>query len=196
MPGLFSCSDEEDGESYPSVRTELVEALTGSDKNVSEIRLDDGTRYRVSQSISAGTADTVYRCVCTFNYSTDTEKLSVYTLKAIPSSYPAAPSTLPSDPSAPYKMISSWVSGRYINAYLSYETTSQGDHRFLFVEDSIREHADGKRSAHVRLYHERPANDPGSYSQKQYVSFPTYYYQGKTDTVHLEIGGKTLTALP
>lgn len=193
---LFSCSDDDDGDSYPSVQTELVEAITGDDKNVKEILLDNGTKYAVSQSISATSSDTVYRCVCTYGYDAKTEKLSVYTLKVIPSSYPIQTDSLPSNQSGPYKLISNWVSNRYINTYLSYQTTSQGDHRFLFVEDSISHHPDGSRCAYVRLYHETPLNDPGSYSQKQYVSFPTYYYQGKTDTIHLEIGGKTLIALP
>lgn len=192
----FGCSDDEDAGSYPPVRTELVEALTGGDKNVTEVRLDDGTVYPVSQSISTNTADTAYRCVCSYTYDEEKRKLSVYTLSGIPSSRPIVTDSLPPEQSGEYKLISSWITERYINAYLSYQTTSQGTHRFYFVEDSISKTSDGKQVAHVRLYHENPPDDPGSYSQKQYISLPSYFYHGKVDTVRLEIGGKTITALP
>lgn len=193
---LFSCSDDEDTGSYPSVRTELLEAVTGSDKNVMELRLDDGTIYHVTQSISTNTADTIYRCVCSYAYDEKKEKLSVYTLYGIPSSPPILADSVPTDQPADYKLISSWITERYVNAYLSYQTTSQGAHRFYFIEDSISKRPGRKQAAYVRLYHERPPDDPGSYSQKQYVSFPSYYYHGRIDTVHVEIGGKTITALP
>lgn len=193
---FFGCSDDEDGGDFPSVRTELVEAMTGNDKNVKEIRLDNGKTYNVSQSIGTNTADTIYRCVCSYVYDSLSRKLSVYSLTVVPSSYPIDSKKLPPEQSGPFKLFSTWITNRYINAYLSYQTTSKNPHRFLFVEDSITVHSNGTRCANVRLFHEVPADDPSSYSQKQYVSFPSYYYHGKTDTIHLEIDDKTIIALP
>ena len=195
LSGLPSCSDDDSSGSYPSMKTELVEAYTGSDKNVKSIQFDDGRSYDLSQSISSSTADTLMRCVCSYTYKEDTHHLTVYSLGVVCSNYPTVSDSIPAGQAGNYKLISSWCSSRYINAYISYQTTDQGTHRFYFIEDSLKTYPDGSRTSFVSLFHEQPPKDPESYTKKIYVSLPTYYYQNKADTVHLCIGGKIVTAL-
>ena len=194
--GLISCSDDDSSSSYPSMKTELVEAFTGSDKAVKSIQFDDGRSYKLSQAISSSTADTLLRCICSYTYDEDTHQLTVYSLGVVTSNNPTAADSKTASVSGNYKLISSWCSSRYINAYISYQTTNQRTHRFYFVEDSLKTNTDGSRTSFVSLFHEQPQEDPESYTQKIYVSLPTYYYQDKADTVHLFIGGKVLTAQP
>ena len=190
-----SCSDDEGGH-YPSLQTELVEAFTDANKNVKEIRLDNGVTFQVTQTISTNTADTLLRCVCSYAYDENAKKLDVYTISHIASALPITADTIDRSQSADYKLISSWATKRYINAYLSFQTTSQGTHRFLFLQDSIKTWDDGKKSVFVSLYHDRPAHDPESYTQKVYVSLPAYHYHAMADSVHLLIGGNTVTTMP
>ena len=195
LSGQTSCSDDDTSGSYPSMKTELAEAFTGSDKTVKSIQFDDGRSYNLSQSISSSTADTLLRCICSYTYNEDTHHLTVYSLGVVTSNYPTVSDSISTGQPGNYKLISSWCSSRYINAYISYQTTDQGKHSFYFVEDSLKAYPDGSRTAYVSFFHEQPPKDPESYTKKIYVSLPTYYYQSKADTVHLSIGGKVVTAL-
>ena len=73
---LCGCSKEED-DSMPAYKIDLVEANTDHDGNVSVIRFDNGKTYTVDQTIAAETADTTYRCMCTYMINAN-QKISVY----------------------------------------------------------------------------------------------------------------------
>ena len=103
----------------------------------------------------------------------------------MPSSFPKPYDSFESHESAPVKVISRWETERYINAYISYKTTDKGDHHFSFCEESITTDSKGLTTAHVSMIHKRPDNDDESYTKRLYVSFPKYYYDGKTDKVEL-----------
>ena len=60
----------------------------------------------------------------------------------------------------------------------------------------MKHYEDGRTATFVTLLHKRPANDSESYTKRIYVSLPLYYYQGKTDTVHLNISGTDISAIP
>ncbi len=193
---LFSCSDDEGDKKYPDLHTELVEAYTDAAKKVSSIRLDNGTTYGLSRSISTTTADTTLRCVCSYVVDEDNSHVTPYTIGVVTSNYPIPASRLEGQTSAAFKVISSWVTDRYINAMISYKTTGKGSHQFGFVEDSLTTHADGTKTAYVSLFHLQPANDMESYTQKIYVSLPTWLYKEKADTVRLTLEDKEIVSTP
>ncbi len=183
---VYSCADDDDeGATYPSLHTELAEVYTGSDKNVKTIVFDDGTTYSVSQVISSTTADTVFRCLCSYNIddNNSAESFKIYQIGSVPSSFPKSYDSFKSHESAPHKVISQWETDRYINAYISYKTTDNGEHHFSFCEDGITTDSEGHTTAHVSMIHTQPENDYESYSKRIYVSFPKYFYEGKTDKV-------------
>ncbi len=188
LPILLSCCSEDDN-TYPSLHTELAEVYTGSDKNVKNIVFDDGRSYDADRVISSSVADTLLRCVCSYSIddSYNPESFKTYSLSTIPSSFPTAYDSFKSHSSVPVKVLGLWETKRYINAYISYKTTDKGKHTFSFSEDSIVSSIDGVKTAFVSLHHENPNNDPESYTQHIYISFPKYYYEGKTDKVELTI---------
>lgn len=194
---LIACEDDDnDGRKYPDLQTDLVEAFTDAAKKVSRIRLDDGTTYGLSRSISATTADTLLRCVCSYVIDDDNTHVTPYTMGVVVSNDPIPASRLGDKESAPLKVVSSWVSDRYINAHISYMTTGKGTHQFAFVEDSMSTHADGTKTAHISLFHLRPDGDMESYTQKIYVSLPVWLYNEKADTVCLTLEGKDIKSTP
>lgn len=189
---LSSCSDDDNGSRYPSVRTELVEASTNSSKDVVSILLDDGTRYGVSRAISSSTADTVFRCVCTFDDKEGQSEPDIYSIYSIPSGLPLKSSQVEQHKDADYDVISTWITPRYINAFISFKTTGNGQHKIYFIEDSLNENSDGTHTAHVSLVHERPEDDPESYTERTYVSLPLWHYESTADTVKLSLSGTVI----
>ena len=185
---IFGCSDD-DGQSYPSMHTDMAEVHTGSDKNVVSIELDDGRKYNADRTIRSGVADTTYRCLCSYTLDDDksAESFHLYNITAIMSSYPKPYSNYKDQENSPVKLFSMWESPRYINAHIGYKTTDKGTHIFSFCEEKIETSEDGTKTAYVILHHKRPANDPESYTKHTYISFPKYYYDGKADKVVLRI---------
>ena len=75
---LCGCSKDED-DSMPAYKIDLAEIDTDHDGLVTVVRFDNGVTYTVGQKITAETADTTYRCMCTYFVDAN-QKLSVYGL--------------------------------------------------------------------------------------------------------------------
>ncbi len=192
------CAEDDDDEDfqYPDMMTELAEAFTNSSGNVSRILFDSGTEYTPAHNISTNVKDTLFRCVCSYVYDKGSKKINVYNIEGILSAIPRPTDPADEHPTDEVKLLSHWRSQRYLNAYISYKTTDKDKHGFGFSEDEVKHYEDGHTATFVTLLHKRPANDSESYTKRIYVSLPLYYYQGKTDTVHLNISGTDISAIP
>ncbi len=185
---VMGCSDDDDYR-FPPMHTELAEVRIDGAKNVSEVVLDDGRIYSADRKISSNVADTTLRCLCSYSIddSGSQESFKIYSISTVVSSLPRPYSSYQNHDSDPVDLLSQWESARYINAFIGYKTTDNGNHLFSFCEDSIVPAADGKLTAYVSLHHSRPSADAESYTKRIYVSFPKYYYEGKTEKVVLTI---------
>ena len=158
--------------------------------------LTSGTEYTPAHNISTNVKDTLFRCVCSYVYDKGSKKINVYNIEGILSAIPRPTDPADEHPTDEVKLLSHWRSQRYLNAYISYKTTDKDKHGFGFSEDEVKHYEDGRTATFVTLLHKRPANDSESYTKRIYVSLPLYYYQGKTDTVHLNISGTDISAIP
>ena len=81
-----ACSDDEEY-TYPSVVTELVDAVSNAEKTIAYIRRDNGDLfYMKDQRIGASAADSTYRCLSMYEVLKDengkaTQYAKVYQLK-------------------------------------------------------------------------------------------------------------------
>jgi len=182
-----SCSGDDDGDAYPSVLTELVEATTNSQKNITKIRTDSGRTYSVSKAIAASAADSTYRCLCVFLPDDETGDATVYQIANVFSAMPWPASRYAERPHDPVQLISAWNSGRYLNFQIAILTTDEGSHAYGFCEDSASVTADGRRTLHLSLLHQRPAGDAESYTEKHYFSLPAYRLQDRADSIALTV---------
>ena len=184
-----ACSDDEEY-TYPSVVTELVDAVTNTEKTIAYIRRDNGELfYMKDQRIGASAADSTYRCLSMYEVLKDengkaTQYAKVYQLKNIFSSFPIASDRLKSHEHSPVQVFSTWQSERYFNMYFGFLTTGVESHLFAFSIDSTTVSATtGKRIMHVSLIHQRPQADPESYTQKSYLSLPIYKVKDEADSL-------------
>lgn len=187
---LFAACSDDDDNSYPSVVTELVDAVTNADKAIAYIKRDNGELfYMKDQRIGASAADSTYRCLSMYEVLKDengktTQYAKVYQLKNIFSSFPVAADRLKSHEHSPVQVYSTWPSDRYFNMYFGYLTTGVASHPFAFSIDSTSVSATtGKRIMHVSLIHQRPPTDPESYTQKSYLSLPLYTLKDEADSL-------------
>lgn len=180
----YACSDDDDNNDYPSVITALLDVQTDADKIVTSITTDDGQTYTLpGQSISTNYADTVLRCLGVYEADTLLHTAKVYSLQGVISFTPRSYEDLSKLPREEVKIISSWRSERYLNMQISYLTTGKGSHAFGFSEDSIVVAAPGVTTAYISLVHKRPEGDALSYSQKGFISLPTFLYVDKADSL-------------
>lgn len=169
---FISCSSDDDDQ-MPSYYIDLVEANTNHDTLVTVIKLDNGKTYDVYQSIVAATPDTTYRCLCT--YELDSNRITLYRLEHVYSSYPRKASEFKSCPTDPVKFVSSWRSGGYLNLQIGVMTTDAEQHPFAFCEDSITEKGTSK-TVYFTLLHQRPNRDNESYTKTMFLSIPLSKY--------------------
>lgn len=184
-----ACSDDNDY-TYPSVVTELVDAVSNADKTIAYIRRDNGELlYLKDQRIGASAADSTYRCLSLYEMLKDengkaTQYAKVYQLTNIFSSFPVASDRLKSHEHSPVQVFSTWQSDRYFNMYFGFLTTGVSSHLFAFSIDSTTvSDTTGKRIMHVSLIHQRPTTDPESYTQKSYLSLPLYKVKDEADSL-------------
>ena len=168
-----SSSDEVDF-IYPEMETELVDAYIGSDSLVKSIVMDDDTRIEVEQPIKASKGDTIYRCLASFARGVDGSPYSTtfYTISSVPSNRPVSTdsirSKLMNHDARDLTEISRWETSRYVNALVSFKTTTDDGHSLVFVEDSVGEDS----TVYVSLVHIRPEGDSEGYTKRVYVSLP------------------------
>jgi len=166
---LCGCSKDED-DSMPAYKMELAEIDTDHEGRVTVVRFDNGATYTIEQKITAETADTTYRCMCTYIVDAN-QKLSVYGLTHVFSANPRQRADFKTFAYDPVKLTSSWKSGGYLNLRIGLLTTDEGSHRFGFCEDSVV-----NRKVYITLLHARPEKDAESYTKDMFLSIPLKQY--------------------
>ena len=166
---LTACSDDDD-DNYPSYITNMVVVAVDATGTVSEVRLDNGTKYGVkSQGLRTEERDTLLRCMA--SYTIDGGDMTVTGLKHVFSDYPITLQevmdmfsiTASEVPRHPVNLISMWKSGGYLNIQVGVMTMGVSKHAFAFCED-----APGQYS----LLHLHPSGDAASYTEKVFMSMP------------------------
>ncbi len=184
---LFSCEadnyDKGEGE-YSLMRADFVEAHTDGEKRIDYVVTDEGDSLAATPLFSAKgveTADTIYRAILYYNKVRKTDGTHVAepkglslvpTLTAVPVGEMQVP--MKTDP---LQFESLWLATnrRYLNLSIIVLTGKADDEELqqtvALVQDSLVEHADGKRTACYRLFHDQ-GNVPQYYSSQHYLSIP------------------------
>lgn len=183
---VSSCDkDDADDYSYPSVLTDLVEANVNSEQLLTSIRTDAGITYTTpNQQIKADRPDTTYRCLCSYEKGAD-NTARIYSIETIIAPLPKPASEFEELPQDPISVVSAWRSDRYVNMLFRYLTLGAEKHTFAFSEEERVSDEKGKTTVRVRLLHQRPEADAEAFTQKRYLSLPTYPYAATCDSVAL-----------
>ncbi len=183
---VTACSDD-DGDDFPSLTYEFVEALAGEDSCLTHIITDYGTSFGLTQRIKADVADSTLRCIAGYSISADSSTATLYSIQHIYSQPPVPAETLEESSLSPVKLQSWWRGGKYINIIIGILTTGHGTHEYAFSENSITVNADGTKTANISLTHQRPADDAESYTEKVYLSIPVEAYKNQCSSISLSI---------
>lgn len=162
---LVACSNDDDkGDPVPNLYTELCDLYVNSSRVVSVATLDDGTKLDfTSQNIKANVADTTLRSVIMYTPAGGKPRMYSFTPAVCGQALP--PTSFPSQPHDPVKLVSIWRSSRYINMSLGEKTTEKGTHRYGFCITGLV-----SKTLQVSLLHQQPSGDLPSYTNKRYVS--------------------------
>ena len=184
LPLFFvCCSNDDDTPDYPSAVTELVEAMSDKNRLVTLLHTDRGETLTLdNQPLKTARPDTTYRCLCMYVKTSETA-VKVYKIETVFSALPLPTDKYKSHPKSPVHIISAWRSNRYINLYLSYLTIGADKHAFGFCEDQVVTEGDGTTTIYVSLLHQRPETDSEAFTEKLYISLPTYQYAGVYDHI-------------
>ncbi len=192
LPLLFTllfvtaCSDDE-GDDYPSLTYEFVEAAAGTDGCLTHITNDHGTSYGLTQRVWANVKDSTLRCIAGYSVSADSSTATLYSIQHIYSEYPVPAETLEEPSQSPVKLQSWWRGGKYINIIIGILTTGHGTHKYAFSDNGITANDDGTKTANISLIHQRPANDAESYTETVYLSLPVEAYKDQCNSISLSI---------
>ena len=164
---------------YSYMRADFVEAVVGSDKQVSYVLTDDDERLPLTAAYTAKwieRPDTVYRAVLYYNY-TD-QKAEVLNLARV-STVTIRPAeqikgTVHTDPLG---LEAVWLSGnkRYLNMSVVIKTGSVSEDAEIqtlgMIGDAITADENNVRTCQLRLVHSQ-GDVPQYYSQRLYFSVP------------------------
>lgn len=182
MLALTACEQDvydKGDNAYSYVRADFVEAVVGSNCQVSYVVTDDGERLTLNTPYAAKwitRADTTYRAVLFYDYSGEkVEARSLSRVSTVSIRKPAQFSTgVKTDPVG---LESVWLSGnrKYLNMSVILKTGDVNDEEKVqtlgMVGDTITVGADGLRTCQVRLFHNQ-GDVPEYYSQRLYFSVP------------------------
>ena len=191
---LMACTtdayDKGEGK-YSYLKTELVEAHVGSDKNVDFVVTDEGERLMAEPPFTAKwitTADTTYRALLLYDCKTD-GKAACLSFGRINVLEPVVADSVKNGVKTdPVRYESSWVSTsrRYLNVAVYLVTGATDDsemlHRLGMVADTLTVWPDSTRTLRLRLYHDQQTI-PQYYSQRTYFSVPLYDIDADTVTL-------------
>jgi len=175
----FVACDDDDNNALPSYMIDFVDAVSNSDAKISSITTDAGKMYVPTSSISANTADTTYRCVCTYypeeSATGETLKAKIYNITAVFANNPLPHKAFEKTYEDPLNVTSIWLGGTHINMVLEKKTTDAGTHKYAFREDTLTNEG-GKNTAYFTVLHQQPLEDAESYSETVYLSMPLTNY--------------------
>lgn len=185
---VASCS-KDDADFIPSVRTDLLCAITNNDSLVTHFMLDDGTPYNVNkQKIKAHEPNAELRCISTFEINED-RSVTVYDVATIPCFIPLPTDSFKTFPKEPVNVTSVWKSGGYINLCLSPLVNGEKQFAYSFCLDSISHNSDSTSTLHSSFLFQRIKGSVEGYSTKLYHSIPLYSkdYTSSFDTIAIYI---------
>jgi len=180
---LSSCTQEGyetgDGE-YSLIRADLVDVHVNGDRRVDYVLTDDGDSLRTQPPFTVGwieKTDTTYRALLYYNLKDgNVEGYSMGQVLA-PTIKPVSRFKEGMKTDAVH-LTSLWRArnGKYLNLRLRVMTgTEEGEeqHKQAFgcAADTLVTHADGRRTLHLRLYHDQ-GGQPEYYSKEIYLSIP------------------------
>ena len=173
---LSACGEEE--YIYPDLITEMTCLRTDSEGFGYQIITDEGSVWYLKEGNRPDnlTADSIYRVVCRFAPTTDTEA-ETYSIYSTISPLPKPESEYPVIKADPVSIQSIWQSGDYLNMILQVMVKDQ-EHELSFIENGITGNADGTQTLTLTLFHDRK-NDVEGFDQKFYLSVPLWHYEGK-----------------
>ena len=177
---------------YSYMRADFVEAIVGSNKQVTYVLTDDDERLPLTATYSAkwiNQPDTVYRAVLYYNYKD--QQAEVLNLARV-STVSVRPQNQFKDgiKTDPLGLESVWLSNnkRYLNLSVIVKTgavTEEAEVQTLgMVGDTIMTDADNQRTYHLRLFHNQ-GDVPQYYSQRLYFSVPLSELE--VDSLHLSV---------
>ena len=163
---FISCKDND--YVYPSVLTDYVLAQTDAQGNIDSLLDDHGNRYAYSLPQKGLTPDSAYRCMAT--YEITTQGVNVYALQQVVSPNPIRYKQLKTDP---VENVRIWRGGNYVNLVVSVWGKDK-THKFGFNLDSLV----NRNSRHIlflTLYHDQN-NDYPAFTRNAYLSCPLHKY--------------------
>lgn len=164
---------------YSLTQADFVEAHTNAGKAVDYVLTDDGDSLALSKPHSAKwmqTADTLYRAVLYYN-TLERHRVEMVSMGQVYSLPPQAAWRHKVQKTDPVKFESAWKSrsGRYLNLGLyfmvGYVDGDVEGQTVGMMRDTIITEADGRRTAHLHLYHDQ-GDIPQYFSNKSYISIP------------------------
>ncbi len=176
---LLSCSGEDDYY-YPSVRQEFLTASSGSDGRLQTVMTDEGVTYNVAEDATKTSIDSnsTVRIVTNYGFVNPDDKNSgvkLYNLLKTVSPVPLPASGFKDGVKTdPASVLSIWMGLDYLNIILEIKA-QDGRHYFHFIEDDVKDSADGVRDVFLRLYHDADG-DVQAYTKRAYVSVPLRQY--------------------
>lgn len=164
---------------FSYMRADFVEAVVGSNKQVTYVLTDDDERLPLTAACSAQwieRSDTVYRAVLYYNYvNQKAEPLSLSRVSTV--SVRPLSQFKDSVKTDPLGLESAWLSnnGKYLNLSLILKTGAidkdAEKHTLGMIGDTIMVNDNGLRTYQLRLYHSQ-GDVPQYYSQRVYFSIP------------------------
>lgn len=156
---------------------DFVEAYTNSDRTVSTVETDDGTRYSLTHNVSCSwieKGDTTYRAALYYNKVSDNaaEPVALAQIPVLRLLEPKEGATIKTDPIT-FESIWTSENGKYLNIglYLKVGQTDNDEalHVISMICEGLKANDDNTTTACLRLYHDQN-NVPEYYSSKYYVS--------------------------
>ncbi|MGM9688413.1 MAG: hypothetical protein ACI3YD_05120 [Alloprevotella sp.] len=183
---MAACSD--DPTPLPDYQQTLADLPTDPSGCTDRLILDNGSSLSLTQTVNGLKADTLYRVLAMMAQEGSTARLRSCSQLLAPPVVEYRDSKLTTDA---VSVVACWQTMRYINLQLSFMGTAQGTHLFGFHRRELVENADGSRTLHVLLLHDKH-NDPAHYSRQTFLSLPLLPLQetlrSGTDSLHLTVG--------
>ena len=170
---IASCSDD-DTDYVPSYRTDLLCLLTNGDSLATDLLLDDGRRFSLSQRVYTALPNSMLRCLCRYTINDDSAGAHIYDITKVSCYTPAPADSFEVHPQEPVNVVSLWKSGGFINLCLSPLVISKTSVLYDFSIDSVTQSADSKTIMHTSFLFQRKKESVEAYSTKLYHSIPLH----------------------
>ncbi len=185
---------------YSGLQAELADVSIAADRSATGFVTDNGARYTFDTPVQVAWAkevDSTYRAAVYFEDLGD-GTAHCLSLGRVPTLRPVEHWRMKptADDAVDYESVWPSGSGRYVNLTLLLKSGEDGSdklHSIALAQDTVICHADGRNTAHYRLFHDQ--NDiPQYYTDRYYVSI-LLPDTTQLDTVQLQMNTTTGTVL-